>query len=339
MEARLTVQTIFMPACQYRGTNSPEEKNMNPRFVRDCLGCTAIIILTACSGTTPPTLTQAPGASSFMKSAASKNQLLYVSDTGNFTVGVFDYPMNKLSQTLSGLEDVAGECRDAAGHVFIVAEGKRETDEYAPGGTSPIAKFKEPGPGLSWPNSCAVDPTTGNLAVANIISGTGKVPGPGSVSVFTPGQKGARKYRISSMYTYWFVGYDGSGNLFVDGSASRAAIEFRYAELAKGQTEMTPITLVGGSIATPGNVQWDGKHIAIGDQANAVIYQTKGAKIVGSTPLTGSSDCVGFFIDRGTVICPDAGNKAVEFYNYPAGGSPTGSITGFDKPVGAVVTN
>jgi hypothetical protein len=81
-----------------------------------------------------------------------------------------------------------------------------------------------------------------------------------------------------------------------------------------------------------------GSHIAIGDQGNAVIYQTRGAKIVGSTLLKSSSDVVGYFIDGGTVIYPDAGNESVEFYNYPAGGAPTGSITGFDEPLAAVVS-
>jgi hypothetical protein len=311
-----------------------KEVKMTRRLVVNCLGFAGLAILTACSGSTPPTVSQ-PLA--LFDANASKSALLYVSDTPKYTVSIYNYPADTLSATLTG-QDFSGECVDRAGHVYIVLESARETDEYARGGTKPIARFKAPGPGYEWPVSCSVDPTTGNLAVANLIAGNGKVPGPGSISVYQPGEKRPAKFQASNMYAYYFLGYDNSGNLFVDGSASRAAIEFRYAELPKGQTQMTPIVLEGGTVAFPGNVQWDGKHITIGDQDNAVIYQTKGARIIGSTPLTGSSDVVGYFIDGATVICPDSGNGTVEFYKYPAGGTAIGSISGFDRPVAAAVS-
>ena len=311
---------------------------MHRRFVRDCAGLAGLTILTACSGSAPPTISQ-PAALSEKQTASSavKNALLYISDSGTDTVSIYNYPTDTLSGTLTD-QDASGECVDRTGNVYIVITQARETDEYAPGGSKPVAKFKASGPRYEWPVSCSVDPNTGNLAVANAIAGTGKTPGPGSVSVYQPGQQRPSKFQAPNMYTYWFLSYDNAGNLFVDGSASRASVEFRYAELPRGRKQMKPIVLKGGSIASPGNVQWDGNHITIGDQDNAVIYQTKGARIVGSTPLTGSSDVVGYFIDGGTVICPDAGNGTVEFYNYPAGGAPIGSITGFDRPVGAVVS-
>ena len=188
--------------------------------------------------------------------------------------------------------------------------------------------------------SCAIDPTTGDLAGANIESGTSKNPFPGDVSVYQGATAKPMRFLAPNIYSYYFLGYDDAGNLFVDGSVGRAGVnvQFEYAELLAGHKRMKPITLTGGNVAFPGNLQWDGSHITIGDRDNAVIYQTVGAGIVGSTPLTGSSDIVGYFIDGASVICPDAGNASVEAYNYPVGGTPIGTLTGFDRPDGAVAS-
>jgi hypothetical protein len=78
--------------------------------------------------------------------------------------------------------------------------------------------------------------------------------------------------------------------------------------------------------------------MTIGDQDGAVIYQTSGSKITGSTPLTGSSDVVQYFIAGANVIAPDAGNADVEYFKYPVGGSPTKTITGLTTPIGAALS-
>ncbi|MBV9718710.1 MAG: hypothetical protein JOZ77_05295 [Candidatus Eremiobacteraeota bacterium] len=268
--------------------------------------------------------------------ASSEKPLLYVSDIGTSTVYVYTYPENVLVGTLK-LSDPEGECADAAGNVYIVEEAARIL-EFHHGGATPTAILKAPS--NHYPVSCAVNPTNGDLAVAVLATGIGKDLGPGEVLVYTRARGKPRKFSARNLYSYYFLGYDNAGNLFVDGSDGRPGVNvrFEYAELPSGEKKMAPLTLSGGSIAFPGNVQWDGEHITIGDQFNAVIYQTQGAHIVGSTPLTGSSDVVGYFIDGGVVICPDSGNSSVEFYNYPAGGMATGRLTGFSRPVGAVIS-
>jgi hypothetical protein len=274
-----------------------------------------------------------------MSRDGSQGALLYVADFDDWTVSIYDYPSDALVGKLMGQEDVAGECTDRAGNVYTVLPGARETVEYAHDGTGPIATFKVPGE--YWAVSCAIDPTTGDLAVADLESGGGRfLGGHGDVSLYRHGQREPTSLQAPNIYSYGFVGYDNKGNLFVDGSSTsiKENGKFEYAELPRGQNQMTPITLKGGSIKSAGDIQWDGKYIAIGDPGSAVIYQTTGANIVGSTPLRGSSRVVGFFIDGQTVICADSGNRTVEFYKYPAGGSPTGSITGFDLPVAAVVS-
>jgi hypothetical protein len=278
----------------------------------------------------------APAARSWMNRRASQGALLYVSDNKADAVYVYTYPGNALVGTLVNLGHPEGECIDAAGDVYIV-DGVEygKVFEFAHGGTSPIATFDIPREFV--PASCSISPITGELAVADPDFATGKETFAGDVYVYRSARAKPTKYRVSNLQFYYFLAYDGAGNLFVDGSAGRP-VQFAYAELPSQRRQMTPITLSGGSIAYPGNVQWDGTHITVGDQDNAVIYQTQGSRIVGSTPLKGSSDVLGYFIEGGTVICPDAGNGSVEFYNYPAGGMPTAKLTGFETPFGAVVS-
>ncbi len=108
----------------------------------------------------------------------------------------------------------------------------------------------------------------------------------------------------------------------------------------------------GATIHFPGDVQWDGKYVAVADQEcsgfissySTCIYQTTGAggKIVGKTPLTGSGDILNFWIDGNTVIGPiwdDEGYNTVPFWKYPAGGKPTKTLKkGFGDPAGAAVS-
>jgi hypothetical protein len=261
--------------------------------------------------------------------------LLYISDYQAYTVYVYTYPGETPVGTLTNVGTPAGECADAAANVYI-ADNDGKIREFAHGGTSPIVTLKLPSNLHTL--ACSVDPTTGNLAVTANADSDKEKEGAGDVFIYRHSRGKPEKFRTSSLFEYLFLAYDNAGNLFVDGLTQSAPRQFAYAELPSGSKTMTPITLTGGSIASPGNVQWDGAHITIGDQSNAVIYQTEGSEIVGSTPLTGSSDVVGYFIDGGTVICPDFGNASVEFYNYPAGGSPTGKLTGFREPFGAVVS-
>jgi hypothetical protein len=67
------------------------------------------------------------------------------------------------------------------------------------------------------------------------------------------------------------------------------------------------------------------------------ISQSYGTK-VGSTPLTGSSDVNQFWKQGKTVVGPDEVTSDVYFFNYPAGGSPTKTITGLRFPTGATVS-
>jgi hypothetical protein len=137
----------------------------------------------------------------------------------------------------------------------------------------------------------------------------------------------------------FFAGYDRSGNLFVDGETKSR--KFVAGELAKGATSIKTLSL-NQTIGVPGAVQWDGKHIAIGDVNASVIYQFsfssgKGTK-VGSTTLKNSLLVDQYWIQGTTVIAPDFPNGVVRYYKYPNGGSATKTISNFYGPIAVTVS-
>jgi len=308
-------------------------------------GGAAVALLAGCGGPQP---FGAPGAigqtsanaahaergTSWMAPDAKKKDLLYISDEGADKVYVYSYPKGKLKGALAGFTAPRGECVDKTGDVFITNFYSHNIIEYAHGGTSPIATLSDPG---YAPIDCSVDPTTGNLAVTNYGS-TGTLSG--DVAIYKHA-KGSPKAYYSDPDIFYMLscGYDNASNLFVDGATSSGAFEF--AELPSGGSSLQNIKL-NQSIEYPGGVQWDGKHVAVGDTYANVIYQFtisgKKGKKVGSTSLSGASYIYQFWIQKPKVIGPNDGYPNVKLWDYPAGGSPIKIITGLDIPVGATVS-
>jgi hypothetical protein len=264
-----------------------------------------------------------------MAPGAAKGDLLYISSYANGEVLVYSYPQGKLVGTLTGFYGPDGICVDKRGDIWIVnnnAAGVVGVVEYKHGGTSPIATLVDPG---YFPVNCSIDPTTGNLALSNLE--TYYPYKQGNAAIYAHAQGMPKLYRDSKLFQVYFSGYDNKGDLYVDGTPS-PSFGFQFAELPKGNKTFTNITLKGGTIYFPGKVLWDGKYVTVGDQTyqnkspeTSGIYQTTGSggKIVGTTPLKGSSDVVGFWIQGNTVIAPDIGLLDVRFYRYPAGGKST----------------
>ena len=253
---------------------------------------------------------------------------------------VYSFPGAKLQGTLTGLSFPAGECVDKAGDVWIVEEGPNDIVEYAHGGSTPIATLTDPN---NAPEGCSVDPTTGNLAVANAQTLSA---GAGTAAVYANAQGVPTLYGESQMKFILFVTYDDNGNLYADGVDSSLA--YRLAELRKGASKLAPIAFKQ-SIVELGNIQWDRKYLAVGDgggdlgTGTPVIYHVKVAhsagKVVGATSLTGTTGLFQFFIQGNTFIGPTLGNENVTLWKYPAGGTPTKSIEGFSDPFGSAVSN
>jgi hypothetical protein len=308
-------------------------------------GCAAAALLAGCGGSQPPigapaampqsatqqSLTaqrnaiaaQRDAGASWMLPGANSEDLLYISNAiytkGNSQVLVFSYPNGKRVGVLTGFSEPVGECVDEKGDVFITntaASGAGYVYEYAHGGSSPIAVLGDP---LTYPESCSVDPKSGKLAVVSV----------GGVAVYPQAQGTPTTYTDSSFGSMNYGGYDGQGNLFVDGW--RESIGFVFAELPRGSSSFTNLS-VNKPCHDDGSVQWDGQYITLqtvaqGGFAPRVIYRLtvsgSVATVVGTTKLETTRnryDGGQFWIQGKNVIGPKDSGEAVAFWKYPAGG-------------------
>jgi len=257
-----------------------------------------------------------------MAPGAAEQDLLYVTDVRAVTV--YLYPEGKLEGTLKGFYIAYGACVGKRGDIFIVDGGYFKIFEYAHGGTKRIATLNS---STADPNGCAIDPTTGNLAVASLGFGSD-----GSIEVYKNARGTPTLYRDSAFQEYWLCGYDNKGNLFVDGQDYEN--NFVFAELPRGSNTLKTLTL-NQSIGWPGGVQWDGKYVAVGDQNSPVIYQfsikgSHGTKRGTTTMASGARFVDQYFIDGQTLIAPNqlgGSTSDVLFYKYPTGGDATKIIT------------
>jgi hypothetical protein len=269
---------------------------------------------------------------SWMAPEARNMNLVYISDQATQDVYAYSYPQGALEGTLTGFQYPSGECVDKTGDVFI-SNFSNNIIEYAHGGTNPIATLSDPN---YYPSGCSVDPASGNLAVATYQF---KSKGPGTISIYANATGAPTQYKDAHIAHMYFCGYDDKGNLFVDGTTRSGA--FAFAELPSGKNAFTNIAL-NQPIASPGNVQWDGKYVAVGDQLGSAIYQfaitNNHGTEAGATPLTGSGQVVQFWIQSPNVIAPTANSSTVGIWKYPAGGSPTMTIDGLTDPIGATVS-
>lgn len=270
---------------------------------------------------------------SWMSPHAKKDDLLYLTDEEADAVYVYSWPRGKMEGTLTGFYAPNGECVDKAGDVFVANEDTSQIFEYAHGGTSPINTLNDAD---EYPVGCSSDPTTGNLAVTNIDTTRG---GEGSVAIYADASGSPTTYTAPNFYYYFFCAYDDKGNLFVDGTNNGSTFEF--AELPAGSSTFETIAL-NQSIDFPGGVQWDGKHVAVGDQEQPYIYEfaIKGSSgsEVGSTPLDDTNDVSQFWIQGRKVVAPDFLNSEEQIFKYPAGGTAIKTIPEISTLIGSAVS-
>jgi hypothetical protein len=318
-------------------------------------------LLGACGGSQPPI--GAPGAmlqsrsitihadhsGSWMVPEAKKDDLLYVSSARG--VYVFSYPQGKSVGSLSGFGYPFGLCSDKKGDVFIVDEQAQDIVVYAHGGTSPIRTLSDAG---NYPNGCAVDPTTGNLAVAG-----GITQHEGTIAIY-PGASGSPTvYQSPYFSVFWYCTYDGHGNLFATTDEGNDGF---LVELPKNSGTINDI-YVNENFGDEGSVQWDGKYLALADpcgtacrqEGPATIYQVQvsgsSATVVNTIELyvgkgkkNLNADGLEFWIQGQTIVYEEAvhterhiEDENVGLWHYPAGGLVTKTITVL-SPFGVTVS-
>lgn len=310
-------------------------------------GGVAVALLAGCGGSQPPIAVpsamqqagdRAPHtdrSASWMLPEANNVDLLYV---GNLDAGVtvYTYPQGKLVGNLKGFNEPRGLCVDKAGNVFITDFNGGKIVEYAHGGTKPIATLRDDGS----PYGCAIDPTTGNLAVTNGCDGpSGSCFPDGTVLIYAHAKGKAEILNdpeIPPAMTY--CTYDKHGDLFVDSYGELYQIGF--AELPAGSKKFTTITLkLPKRAEAAGGLQWVGRYLVVGFTDGNVVgdYSVKGrtATRVRAIFLKGVERGYGanqFWVDGSTLVAPITptvkhADGVVEFFPYPRGGKPFKAFT------------
>ncbi|HEY2473685.1 MAG TPA: hypothetical protein VGI19_02685 [Candidatus Cybelea sp.] len=292
----------------------------------------ATAMLAGCSGVRPALMT--PGTLPAVQQdgpLSSGSDLLYVSDDGP-DVLIFTYPAGAHVATLKGFNGAQGECVDGSGDVWIADHLASEMVEYGHGSTKRKARLLDRG---YYPQGCAIDPATGNLAVSNA---TG-FHGSGDLLVYQGAHGKPERFTDPDFQGYYFCGYDNKGDLFVDGTGGGYN---RYAVLRRGSQTLETIPLEQ-DLYVSGSVQWDGKYMTLGgwNGEETVLYQTKGmsGQVIGSIDLDKSEGANTFWIRNGTVVDSSCCGWGVFFYNYPAGGAPTKILRDRFYPYGVVVSS
>jgi len=261
----------------------------------------------------------------WMEPGAVKNRLLYVSDFSANIVQVYNYPsqgsQNPPAGTLTGFSNPQGMCVDSSSNVLIANTGGENVLQYPYGGTSPTATYNDSG---EYPVGCSVDPTSGYVAISDIFSPT---TGEGAVTICTSTSSCTTYVEPGGLLECYFIAYVPSGDLYVVGlNASGVAMAY----LPHGSTVWQPATIEGSSVVFPGQLQYAGGYLVVGDQSGSggsTLYRCSPSGSVvdcnsGSTVLEGA-EVVQWFIKRGIkgVTGADNSNKVESTWAYPAGGS------------------
>jgi len=268
---------------------------------------------------------------SWMKPGSKAQKLLYVTNYGSATVTVYAYPSLSYTGELTGFVFPLFDCADRAGNVWIVDYGAGTATKYAHGGTTPIRQLTD----LSNPYQCGVDRKTGDLAVA--VNDQASSQSLGQVAVYHKAKGSPSIYSDANFGLISGLAYDSNGNIFVDGYTPDD--QFHYAELPAGSSTFTDITL-SETPGSPGSLAWDGHYVDVGDYSNT-IYQTQGATVVNTIDLTISYPSLRGFsmLSRKQLIAADGYGNAVDIFAYPAGGTPTKTITyALDTPWDVVLS-
>jgi hypothetical protein len=270
---------------------------------------------------------------------ATSSDLLYVANKrASDGVSVLTFPQGTLVATIKHIGRVQGICSDTSGNVwmttFVKGSDPLHLYKFRHGGTKPVeARIIH-----RSAHGCAVDPTTGNLA---LISYGGSSDG--EVQIW----RGARKGKPA----VYFIGfgpaacaYDDNGDLFVDGIGGTGVA---LAELVKGGKNFTGVTLGKNAGWTVGGAQWDGTYVTLGVttiSGSPSIYriQVSGerGKIVDMVHLQHLARYPHFVIANGEIVATQRGPivRRIGLYEYPAGGKTLNVFSGFDDPVGMTVS-
>ena len=229
----------------------------------------------------------------------SRTDLLYV--VTSYQTDVLTYPRLEKAGALRGGYLGYATSNPNNGNVLF---DYGQVLEYAHGGSRPIAKIYHFGNNMESYDG-AFDPTTNNIALT--VGPIGHFGG--YVAVYRTPWSRPTKYRDPHFDYLSYLGYDGQGNLFVDG-LGKGGVSL-LAELPKGSSTFTDITL-NKPLRELGTIQWDGTYITVQNRKAIYRLQVSGSSgtIEGKTPLKGAFG-TGFCIHGDTVIGPHVSDPRI----------------------------
>lgn len=290
-----------------------------------------------------------------MKHVPAGTQLLYVPDNGYYpaVVDVFNYSTGSMvGQVTGSFSYLYTPCSDKVGNVYVPDFSRGVVYEIQHATTKVINSWS----GNGYPIGCSVS-GSGDLAVSAFTYG-----GPyddGAVIVYPGGGPSGTVYKGPG--NDWPATYDKAGNLFVEGDYKGQCTSPCLAELHKGGSSWKVLSY-DQNVYFPASVELMGKKLGVGDQQAGgsfvtAIYATKvsgnSAKKMSTTTLTDGSCSVGLDVvgwanvskkPNGLQLKKVTGVaganhwcETLDKWKYPAGGGPTGHITGAAAPNGATL--
>ena len=305
--------------------------------LRFTLTATALSALLAGCGGTQGALSVAPSSvtanvahvshgTSWMAPEAKGDDLLYATNSAD--VEVYSLPRRRHVGRLTGFQGADGACVDGQGNVYIVDFDGSDIVEYAHGGTNPINTLADPN---AYPEGCSVDPTTGNLAVANGLTALHSGNDFGNLAIYQNAQGAPTIYTdYSGMLWYGACAYDNSGNLFIAGFGGETRYDDVLAEMPSGTTAFTNISFNQRFTAQTG-IQFYGEDLLLANVYGfdntimQVSVSGSTASVVSTTTLNNVRAIDSFFVYGSTLIAPYKGHDptryGIGFWDYPEGGT------------------
>lgn len=264
--------------------------------------------------------------------------LLYISEFSSGRVAVLSYPSGTEVGSLKGLLAPSGICGDVAGHLWVTDTLNQRIVEYRIGQPKRIAILQDPD---EYPVDCSIDPTSGDLAVTNLYGSASPSLAAGSVVIYKKARgRPQGPYYDSVMYYMYFCNYDPSGDLFFDGESYGG--QFRLAELPHDNGNIIDISL-DQNIEQPGDIQFDGSDLLLGDQQAHVVYDVSvsgsQANVLSSTPLQQVSEIEQFAFTGSSIVAATGTGNRVSTWDFPNGGQPTATIKKMATPLGLALLN